>query len=290
MEEYRFNMENLRFGKKKNNINLLQNGEQLYLNLVDSYNKEISRIKVLHISKIKKITNFFMRGFNMPLEGMSEEDMLIPEDDLMEAERKIIVTGEDKEERVKKAIKLLEEKFEGKLNKEEYLRKMVYLDTPDKQLMNNNMIFRLTQEDNDVKATIHMDNNLPGDKKHIIKFFFAETSMPQVVNFFEEGLSLAPITRSIPSKRTEYKSSVGEFAIDKIKDENADYYSIEFEVDKFVDKDRNSEKVNQAAKDIASKISLGDCNIVDAGTEAIYNLVSGKDYFQVYGINNERNR
>lgn len=290
MKEYPFNMENIKFGKKKNNINLLQNDEELYLNLRDNYGKEISRIKVLHISKIKKLTNFFIRGFNMPLEGVPEENMLIPEEELMEAERKIIVTGNDADERVKRAIELLKEEFDGKLNRVEYLRKMVYLDTPDNQLRDNNMIFRLTQEDNDVKATIHMDNNLPGDQKHIIKFFFTDTSMPQVVQFFEEGLSLVPITKSIPSKRTEYKSSVGEFAVDKIKDENAEYYSIEFEVDNFVDEERDSEKIDKGAKEIASKISLGDCKMVDLGTEAIYNLVSGKDYFEVYSNNSARQK
>lgn len=282
MQEYSFNMENIKFGKKKNNINLLQNGEELYLNLRDNYGQEISKIKVLPISKIKKITNFFMRGFNMPLEGKTEESMIIPEEELMEAERKIIVTGENAEERIKEAMTLLKKEFNGKLHREEYLRKMVYLDTPDNQLKDNNRIFRLTQEDNDVKATIHIDNNLPGDKKHIIKFFFTDTSMGKVVNFFEESLSLVPITKSIPSKRTEYKSSVGEFAVDKIKDEYTEYYSVEFEVDDFVDENGNSTKVDEEAKNIASKIALGDYKMVDLGTEAIYNLVSGKDYFEVY--------
>lgn len=60
MQEYSFNMENIKFGKKKNNMNLIQDGEELYLNLRDDYGQEISRIKVLHISKIKKLTNFFI--------------------------------------------------------------------------------------------------------------------------------------------------------------------------------------------------------------------------------------
>ncbi len=211
--------------------------------------------------------------------------MTIPEEKLMEAERKIIVTGENAEKRVKKAMELLEKEFAGKLHKDEYLRKMIYLDTCDYQLKNNHMIFRLTQEDNDVKATIHMDNNLPGDKKHILKFFFTDTLMPQVVNFFQESLSLVPITREILLKRTEYESSVGEFAIDKIKDQNVEYYSIEFEVDNFVDENRNSTKIDEAAKKIASKIDLDDYKMVDLGTEGIYNLVSGKDFFKVYGTN-----
>lgn len=154
---------------------------------------------------------------------------------------------------------------------------MVYLDTPDKQLQDNNMIFRLTQENDDVKATIHMDNNLSGDQKHIIKFFFTETSMSQVIN----ALSLLPITKSILSKRTEYNSSFGEVAIDKVKDENTDYYSIELELDKFIDENRDSTKINNAAREIASELGLKHCEIVDLGTEAIYNKVSGKDYFEV---------
>ena len=290
MKEYLFNMENIKLGKKKNQICLLQDGEDLYLNLKDDYGQEISRIKVLHISKIKKLTNFFIRGFNMPLEGKSEESKTIPEKELMEAERKIIVTGEGAEERVKEAIELLKKEFNAVLNRNEYLRKMVYLDTTDNQLRNNNMIFRLTQEDNDVKATIHMDNNLPGDQKHIIKFFFTDTSLPQVINFFGEGLSLIPITKSIPSKRTEFKSSIGEFAIDKVKDEHTEYYSIECELDNFVDENRDSKKIDEAAKSIASKIGLSDCRIVGLGTEAIYNLVSGQNYFEVYSNNNEQNR
>ncbi len=282
MREYSFNMDNIKFGKKKNSINLLENGEELYLNLRDNNGQEISRIKILPISKIKKITNFFMRGFNMPLEGREEESIIIPEEKLMEAERKIIVTGEEAEERVEKAIVLLKKEFDAKLHREEYIRKMIYLDTPDNQLKHNNRIFRLTQEDNEVKATIHMDNNLPGDKKRIIKFFFTDTSMSKVVNFFQESLLLVPITKSIPSKRTEYKSSVGEFAIDQIKDEYTQYYSIEFEVEDYVDENCDSAKIDREAKSIASKIELDDYKIVDLGTEAIYNLVSGKDYFEVY--------
>lgn len=290
MKKYQFNMKNIKFGKKKSQINLLQDGENLYLNLEDDYNQEISRIKVLHISKIKKLTNFFIRGFNIPLEGKSEDDMLIPKEDLMEAERKIIVTGENAETRVEHATEMLREKFEGSINRENYQRKMVYLDTLDKQLQGNNMIFRLTQENDDVKATIHMDNNLPGDKKHIIKFFFTETSMPRVIHFFREALSLVPITREILSKRTEYKSSFGEVAIDRVKDENADYYSIELELDKFLDENRDSTKIDEAAKKIATELGLGDCEIVDLGTEAIYNKESGKDYFEVNSTTSETQR
>lgn len=287
MQNYPFNMKNMKFGKRKNNMSLLQDGKNLYLSLENDYKQEILRIKVLHISKVKKLTNFFMRGFNIPLEGKKEEDMLIPEDDLMEAERKILVTGVDSEEKVKHAIDMLEKRFEGTLNRKDYLRTMVYLDTTDKQLQSNNMIFRLTQENNDVKATIHMDNNLSGDQKHIIKFFFTETSLPLVINFFNEALSLAPITQSILSKRTEYKSSFGEVAVDKVQDENSKYYSIELELDKFVDENRDSTKINEVAKKIAFGLDLQDCEIVDLGTEAIYNKVSGKDYFEVNSNNKE---
>lgn len=290
MQKYPFNMANMKFGKRKNNMSLLQDDETLYLSLENDYNQEISRIKVLHISKVKKLTNFFIRGFNIPLEGKKVEDMLIPEEDLMEAERKILVVGEDSEEKVKHAMDMLKKRFEGTVNREDYLRTMVYLDTPDKQLQRNNMIFRLTQENNDVKATIHMDNNLSGDQKHIIKFFFTETSMPQVINFFNEALSLTPITKSILSKRTEYKSSFGEVAVDKVQDENADYYSIELELDNFVDENRDSTKISEAAKKIASELDLEHCEIVDLGTEAIYNKVSGKDYFEVNSNKNEVQR
>jgi len=285
MKEYPFYMENMKFGQKKNNIVLLQDNDNLFLSLKDASNQEISRIQVLHISKVKKLTNFFMRGFNISLEGKTPESMLIPEDELLESERKIIVTGDDSDKKIQDAINTLEKKFAGTLNRDNYLRTMVYLDTSDRKLHDNNMIFRLTQENNDVKATIHMDNNLPGDQKHIIKFIFTETSMPHVINFFKEALSLSPITKAIPSKRTEYKSNFGEVAIDKIEDENANYYSIELELDKFVDETRDSAKIDEAAKKIATELGLGDCEIVDLGTEDIYKKVSGKDYFEVYSNN-----
>lgn len=290
MREIPFDMENIKFGNKKNRIVLLQGREDLFLSLKDINNQEISKIKVLQISKeknvkkeVKKITNFFIRGFNMPLEGKRAEDMLIPEEQLMEAERKIIVIGEDSKKKVKEAIDMLEKNFEGEINRKDYERTMVYLDTPNKQLKDNNMIFRLTQENNDVKATIHMDNNLSGDQKHIIKFFFTDTSMSQVVNFFREAISLTPITRSILSKRLEYKSSVGEVAIDSVDDEenHVYYYSIELELDQFVDQNRDSARIDEKAQEIASKLGLEGYEIVDLGTEAIYNKISGKDFFEV---------
>lgn len=88
MSECKFNMDNLRFGKKKNNISLLEIGKDLYLILKDNNDQVISKIKVLPISKVIKLTNFFGRGFNMYLEGKTREGMLIPEQELMESERK----------------------------------------------------------------------------------------------------------------------------------------------------------------------------------------------------------
>ena len=40
MKEYLFNMENIKLGKKKNQICLLQAGEDLNLNLKDDYGQE----------------------------------------------------------------------------------------------------------------------------------------------------------------------------------------------------------------------------------------------------------
>ena len=287
MKEYKFDMQNMSQGKKKNNIVLLRSdNEELFLSLKDDQNVEIQRIKVLNISKIKKLTNFFMRGFNIKLIDATLEDILIPEEDLMEAERKIIVQGEDGEERVKNAMDLLQDKYDASLNREDYQRTMVYMDTQDRQLEKNNMIFRLTQENNDVKATMHMDNNLSGDKKHIIKFFFTNTSMPYVIHFFEESLSLQAITREIISNRIEYKSSFGEVAFDKMS--NGNYYVIELELDKFMDESRDSGKVDEVAKKIAEDLDLKDCRIVDQGTEAIHKLQTGRDFFEEYKIQEER--
>lgn len=69
MLEYPFNMKNVNFGTANNNIVLLQDGEKLYLSLRDNEKQEITRIEVLHISKVKKLTNFFMRGFNIRVTG-----------------------------------------------------------------------------------------------------------------------------------------------------------------------------------------------------------------------------
>lgn len=199
----------------------------------------------------------------------------------MEAERKIIVRGEDCEERVKYALKMLEENYGALVNRENYERTMVYMDTFDKKLQKENRIFRLTQEKEDVKATMHIDNHLQGDRKQILKFFFTKTEMPTVVNFFREALSLSPITKEIKSVRTEYKSSFGEVAVDEIQDENTKYYCIELELDKFMDESRDSSKVDKVAQSIALNLGLNDCDIVDLGTEAIYEKVTGRDYFEI---------
>lgn len=285
MKEHKFNMDNLKFGEARNNVVLIEEGEQLFIALKDKENKEISKIKVLPISKLKRLTNFFMRGFNMPLEGISEEKLLIPEDELMEVERKIVVTGEAVSEKIENAKEMLKEKFEGKSNEErgDYPRTIVYMDTTNNQLKDNNMIFRLTQENDTVKATIHMDNNLKGDKKHILKFFFDQTSIAFVVNFFQEALSLVPITEPVQSKRCEYDTSFGEVAIDEIKDENTEYYSIELELDK-------SKNPDEEAKRIAKEIGLEgpEVQIFDAGTEAIYESISGVDFFEANKIKKER--
>lgn len=281
MKEYSFDMSNVKFGEAKNAMLLIQDGEQLFLTLKDNENREIAKIQVLPISKLEKLTNFFMRGFNIPLYGLPIDRLIINEEDLMEVERKIVVTGENAKEKVEKAKENLEKKFDGESDGEryDYSRTMIYLDTPDKQLKDNNMIFRLTQENNTVKATIHMDNNLKGDQKHILKFFFNETSMPFVVSFFQEALSLVPITKPILSRRWEYEACFGEVAIDRIKDENTDYYSIELELDK-------SKNPDEDAKKIAKELGLtGEkVKIYDAGTEEIYENVSGVNFFEANKI------
>ena len=288
MNEFLFDMENIKFGQKRNQMVLLQDGEILYLGVKDCTNQEIMKIKVLHISKVKKLTNFFLRGFNISLEGKTEEELLIPEENLREAERKIIVSGKDSEERIKNAIYWLEKKFEGKVERANYLRTMRYLDTPNRDLLTNYTIFRLTQENKDVKATMHMRNNLPGDLKLINKFFFTETAMPQVINFFRETLSLEPITKAICSTRKEWDTLFGEVAVDKMKDKNVDYYVMELELDKFKSPDGDSTKVDKAARKIATEIGLGDCEIVDLGTEAIYDKESGQDFFEVNKMHNRQ--
>lgn len=281
MKQYNFNMDNIKFGEARNNVVLVQKEDELFLALKDKEDREISKIKVLPISQQKKLTNFFMRAFNMPLEGVSTEDLIIPESKLMEVERKIVITGENLDEKVEKAKQKLEEKFDGEPNKEreDYPRTMIYMDTSDNKFKENNMIFRLTQENETVKVTIHMDKNLKGDEKHILKFFFDKTSMPYVVHFFQEALSLKPITRPIYSHRCEYETNFGEVAIDKVKDENVAYYSIELELDKSNNPDRDAKKIAEEMELEGSEVK-----IYDAGTEEIYEKISGINFFEANKI------
>ena len=115
MKQYNFNMDNIKFGEARNNVVLVQKEDELFLALKDKEDREISKIKVLPISQQKKLTDFFMRAFNMPLEGVSTEDLIIPESKLMEVERKIVITGENLDENVEKAKQKLEEKFQNGL-------------------------------------------------------------------------------------------------------------------------------------------------------------------------------
>ncbi len=294
MKKYKFNTNNLKYGKaKKSTVLLMDENKALFLGLEDAQGNLTSKIEVLEISKLKKLTNFFMRGFNMPLEGIEKDSMLIPLEDLMEVERKIIVTGENDDERMQEAEKRLVEIYGGKPNtkKGTYPRKMLYLDTANDDLKKNNMVFRLTQEGDVVKATIHMDNNLPGDKKHIIKFFFKGTNLEDVQRFFNEALSLEPVTKTINSTRTEYDSNFGEVCMDKFKDEHAEYSVIELELDSFNkegEKPKNSNQMTEIAKEIAKDLGLEDCEVVDNGTEAIFEKNSGKPFFEAYKSTNRR--
>lgn len=285
MRKYNFNAENCKFAKPKKKMVLLRDDDEtLFLGLEDSEGSLTSKIKVLPISKITNLTNFFIRGFNIQIEGLEDIPLTIPEEDLMEVERKIIVTDGDADERTKQAEEKLQEKFKGKLNKENYSRTMIYLDNENNDLANNNMVFRLTQEKDVVKATIHMGNNLPGDQKQIIKFFFKDTNLDEVKKFFEEALSVKPITREINSTRTEYKSGFGEVSFDKFKDEFAEYSVVELELDKLKEENDDSERMTKKGIVIAGDLGLDGCSVVDKGTEAIFEEVSGIPFFTAYRV------
>ena len=45
--------------------------------------------------------------------------------------------------------------------------------------------------------------------------------------------------------------------------------------------------VRGAAKKIAYQLSLGDCMVVDLGTEAIYESVSGEDFWVTHRLGTE---
>ena len=283
MKKYNFNTENSKFAKPKKKMVLLrEDDDTLFLGLEDEQGNLTSKIKVLHISKLTNLTNFFIRGFNIQIEGLDDVPLTIPMEDLMEVERKIIVTDSDADKRTKQAEEKLKEKFKGDLWKEEYLRRVIYLDNENNDLANNNIVFRVTQEENVVKATMHLGNNLPGDQKHIIKFFFTGTDLSEVKEFFSDALSVEPVTREINSYRTEYKSVFGDVAFDKFKDEFAEYSVVELELDKLKEENDDSDRMTKKGLVIAGDLGLEGCRVVDVGTEAIFEEVSGTPFFTAY--------
>lgn len=283
MRKYNFNTENSKFAKPEKKMVLIrEEDEQLFLGLEDNQGNLTSKIKVLPISKLTNLTNFFIRGFNIQVEDLDDVPLTIPMEKLMEVERKIIVTDSSADEKTRQAEEKLKEKFKGKLNKENYLRTMMYLDTESSDLADNNIVFRLTQEENVVKATMHLGNNLSGDKKHIIKFFFTDTNLSEVKEFFCEALSVEPVTREINSYRTEYKSVFGDVAFDKFKDEFAEYSVVELELDKLKEENDDSDRMTKKGMVIAGDLGLGECQVVDIGTEAIFEETSGIPFFVAY--------
>ena len=283
MGKYNFNTENSRFATPKKKMILLRDDDEtLFLGLEGLEGNLTSKIEVLPISKLTNLTNFFIRGFNIQVEGLEDVPLTIRMEDLMEVERKIIVTDSNADERTKQAEEKLKEKFKGKLDKENYLRTMVYLDTNNNDLANNNIVFRLTQEKDVVKATMHLGNNLEGDQKHIIKFFFTGTNLSEVKEFFSDALSVEPVTREINSYRTEYKSVFGDVSFDKFKDEFCEYSVVELELDKLKEKNDDSDRMTKKGVVIAEDLGLEGCKVVDVGTEAIFEEVSGTPFFTAY--------
>lgn len=279
MKEYFFDMSELSFGEANNQLVLVQNGEKLYLKLCNSGNEVVSCIEVLPFSKRKKLINFFKRGFNLSIPELNE---IIPLENLMEKERKIVIHSDHAAMMIDEAREELETKYGASLSRESYERTMVYLETQNNDFQKNNRVFRLTQEENEVKATIHMNNHLSGDEKHILKFFFTNTNMDEVVAFFEAAFGLQVVTREITSTRQEYNCNFGEISIDHMHD-CVDYYVVEMEMDSF---HQNSEKTSEIAREIADNIGLQESLVVDRGTEEIHKLVSGEDFFATYSISN----
>lgn len=271
MKTYLLDTSKLLYGKINYEISLLQDKERLFLSL--GLEKEVSCIEVLPISKRKQLVTFFCYGFNITISGLEEE--IIPLEELQEKERKIVVP---KQTQVEVAKNRLREIYGADIWRKEYERKMVYMETEHNDFEKNNRIFRLTQEGNDVKATIHMNNHLPGDQKYILKFFFTNTNMDEVVAFFESALGLQAITREIMSTREEYKCEFGEVSIDHMHDAT-DYYVIEMEMDSF---HKNSEKTTAIAQHIATTLELQDCKVVDFGTEQIHEIETSENYFETY--------
>lgn len=277
MKEYYFDMSQLSYGEAMGQLVLVEDQEKMYLRLYNTSNEEVSCIQVLPISKREKLINFFKRGFNL---SIKEIDEIIPLEHLMEKERKIVVDSEDALSKIEIAKKRLESEYELRPFRSSYERTMLYLETDHYDFQKNNRIFRLTQEGNEVKATIHMNNHLPGDQKHIIKFFFTNTNMNEVVSFFEASLGLHAVTREITSTREEYKSSFGEISIDHMHD-GVDYYVIEMEMDSF---QKNSKETDEIAQKIAENIGLQGSLVVDQGTEEIHKLVTDENYFDTYSV------
>lgn len=288
MNKYKFDMSNIKNGKAKKQMILLVDDEKnLYLGLEDAIGNLTTQMKVLEISKLKKLTNFFIRVFNVPLIGKNEDEQTIPLEDLTEVERKIVIVGENDDEIAEEAVRNLNEQFSGSKNEKKgtYPRTMIYLDTENGDFDANSMVFRLTQEGAVVKATVHMNNNLQGDKKYINKFFFKDTNLGDVQRFFSEAFGLKPITKEINSIRTEYDTSFGEVSVDKFKDEHAEYSVIELELDSYNrngEPKKTSEEMTEIAKDIARRIGAEECSVVDNGTERIFEEVSGKPFFEAY--------
>ena len=119
MGKYNFNTENSRFATPKKKMILLRDDDEtLFLGLEGLEGNLTSKIEVLPISKLTNLTNFFIRGFNIQVEGLEDVPLTIPMEDLMEVERKIIVTDSNADERTKQAEEKLKEKFKGKLDKD----------------------------------------------------------------------------------------------------------------------------------------------------------------------------
>lgn len=84
MQKYYFDMSELTYGEAMGQLELIEEGEEMYLKLYSTSHEEISCIQVLPISKREKLINFFKRGFNL---SIPEIDEMIPLENLMEKEK-----------------------------------------------------------------------------------------------------------------------------------------------------------------------------------------------------------
>lgn len=275
--ENKFKKTNATWCGKDNDIYLREEGEILSLMLKDSSGLELMHLGILPISEKKKITNFFQRGFHLSLENTDE--LTIPINKLMEKERKIIVPKE-KETLLGKARIQLQEIYEGKINRSIYQRTIIYMDTSELYFSKKHMIFRLTEEENTVKVTIHFNNHLPGDEKYIAKFFCNHTDISEVITFFEQALGLIVITKPFLSKREEWRTYFGEVAIDDM----GTYSVIELELDSFAKTNDTSSYINEKAKEITENLGLATCEVVDCGTEEIYERKMKIPFFESFKI------